>query len=110
MKRSGALDLMLPWTGLVIGVVALAIAHQFGSDGTFDHCEYVSPGPLVVVSVLAIAATLYGAFVSWTVFRKDAEPQARRVIAAISIGSSAFFILAMILPIIAALAIPPCFQ
>lgn len=110
MKRSDALDLMTPWTGLVIGVVALAIAHQFGSDGTFDHCGSISPGPLIIVSLLAIAATLYGAFVSWTVFRKDAEPQARKVIAAISIGSSAFFVVAMIFPIIAALVIPPCFQ
>jgi hypothetical protein len=103
-------DLMMPWTGLMVGVLALALAHQFGSDGTFDHCETISPGPLLLVSALAIAATLYGAFLSWTVFRKNAETQARKVIAAISIGSSAFFVLAMILPIIAVLVIPPCFQ
>jgi hypothetical protein len=57
-----------------------------------------------------IAAALAGGFASWTVFRKDAEPPARKVIAAISLGTSAFFILAMLLPVIAALVIPPCFQ
>lgn len=111
MKRGREFgDLMMPWTGLAIGVVALSVAHQFGSDGTFDHCESISPGPLLIVSVLAIAATLSGAFVSWTVFRKDAETEARKVIAAVSLGSAAFFIVAMTFPIIAALVIPPCFQ
>jgi hypothetical protein len=103
-------DLTMPWAGLVIGVLALAIAHQFGSDGSFDHCEVIVPVPLLIVSVLAIVATIGGAFASWTVYRKDAETQARKVIAAISMGSSAFFIVAMILPAIAATVIPPCFQ
>ena len=111
MKRSDEFaDLMTPWAGLLIGMTALAISHQFGSDGTFDHCRSISPGPLLVVSLLAIAATFCGAFLSWTVFRKEAETQARKIIAAVSMGSSAFFILAMILPIVAALMIPPCFQ
>jgi hypothetical protein len=111
VKRSDEFaDLAMPWAGLLIGVIALAIAHQFGSDGTFDHCGSISPGPLLVVSLLAIASTLGGALVSWSVFRKDAETQARKVIAVISMGSSALFILAMIFPVIAALVIPPCFQ
>jgi len=100
----------MPWTGLMTGVVALAIAHQFGSDGTFDHCRTISPVPLLIVSCLAIAGTLMGAFASWTVFRSDEEASERKIVAAISIGSSALFILAMTLPIIAALVIPPCFQ
>ena len=32
------------------------------------------------------------------------------VVAAISMGAAALFVLAMVLPIIAALVIPPCFQ
>jgi hypothetical protein len=100
----------MPWAGLAIGVIALAVAHQFGSDGSFDHCGSISPAPLIVVSLLAIAATLAGAFVSWNVYRQDAEPQARKVISAISMGSAALFTVAMIFPIIAALVIPPCFQ
>lgn len=111
MKRSQEFaDLTMPWTGLITGGIAFSIAHQFGSDGTFDHCESISPVPLIIVSLLAIASTVLGAFLSWTVFRKEAEPQARKVIAAISMGSAALFILAMIFPIIAALVIPPCYQ
>jgi hypothetical protein len=111
MKRSSELrDLMMPWTGLVTGLAALAVAHQFGSDGVFDDCLAVSPVPLVVVSLLAIAATLTGGFASWTVFRNDSEAPARKIVAVVSVGSAALFAFAMILPIIAAVVIPPCFQ
>lgn len=111
MKRSREFaDLFMPWAGLVFGVLALAVAHQFGSDGMFDSCVTFSPGPLLAVSALMIIVALGGCFASWTVFRKDAEPGARKVIAAISIGSSVFFTIAMLLPMIAALVIPPCFQ
>jgi hypothetical protein len=44
------------------------------------------------------------------IFQEDTETPVRKVIAAISMGSSAFFVLAMIFPIVAALVIPPCFQ
>ena len=111
MKRpEEARGLLAPWAGLMTGVVALSIAHQFGSDGTFDDCLAVSPVPLMIVSVLMICATLAGAFVSWRVFRKEADAPARKVVASISIGASVFFVLAMILPMIAALMFPPCFQ
>ena len=108
--RHAIADLMMPWAGLTIGVVAIAVAHQFGSDGMFDHCIAVSPGPLLIVSALAILATVGGAFASWRVFRKNEEAPARKIIALVSVGSAGFFIIAMILPIIAALLIPPCFQ
>ena len=64
MRRSGEfLDLMIPWTGLVTAFVALAVAHQFGSDGMFDNCLAVSPVPLIAVSLLAIAAAVVGGLV-----------------------------------------------
>jgi hypothetical protein len=111
MRRGGEIaDLLMPWAGLIAGFVAFAFAHQFGSDGAFDHCLSVSPGPLLIVSILAIAATLAGAFASWRVFRNRAEAPARKVVAVISLGACALFVLAMILPMIAALVIPPCFQ
>lgn len=111
MKGASKLaDLMLPWAGLVIGLIAFAVAHQFGSDGTFDHCQSVSPGPLTLVSALSILATIGAAFASWTVFHSDSEAPARKIVAFVSVGSSILFVIAMVLPIIAASVIPPCFQ
>jgi hypothetical protein len=111
MSRSSEFaDLVMPWAGLIVGLVALVIAHQFGSDGMFDDCLAVGSGRLLVVSGLAIAATLGGALVSWRVFNSPAQAPARKVIAVISLGSAALFVFAMILPVIAAVLIPPCFQ
>jgi hypothetical protein len=110
MKRAREFaDLLMPWAGLVIGVVALSVAHQFGSDGTFDHCLSVSPFPLIAVCLLSISATFVGALMSFRVLRKDAEAPARKVVAMVSVGAAPLFGLAMVLPIIAALVIPPCF-
>jgi hypothetical protein len=111
VKRSKEIaDLLTPWAGLVIGIIALSVAHQYGSDGMFDDCLAVGRGALFVVSLLAIAATIAGAFVSWRVFNRPAEAPARKLIALVSVGASTFFALAMILPVLAAMMIPPCFQ
>jgi len=103
-------DLLMPWAGLMIGLIALGVAHQYGSNGMFDDCRATSPGSLLIVSLLAIVATVSGAFLSWRVFDDDSEAPVRKVVAAISMGTSALFVIAMILPMIAALLIPPCFE
>ena len=111
MKRSHEIaDLFMPWVGLIVGLVALGVAHQWGSDSMFDDCAATSPGPLLIVSLFAILATIGGSFMSWRVFDNESEAPARKVVAAISLGTSALFVLAMILPMIAALLLPPCFQ
>jgi uncharacterized membrane protein YidH (DUF202 family) len=111
MKRTSQFtDLLMPWTGLAVGVVAAGVVDQFGSAGTFDHCRVISPIPLIVVALIGIAVTIAAAFVSWRVLRDRDETQARKVIAIISVGSAALFVMAMMLPVIASLVIPPCFQ
>lgn len=111
MKDRGAIyGLLAPWAGLVVGVVAAGTTHQFGAAGTFDHCQAISPVPLVIVAFVGIVVTAAAALASWGVLRASSEPQGRRVVAAVSVGAAALFILAMILPIVAALVIPPCFQ
>ena len=111
MKRSSEfLDLFMPWAGLATAVVATGVAQQFGSEGGFDRCLSFSPVPLIAVCLLMIAATLVAGLMSWRVLRSASEAPARKVIAVVSVGSAALFVLAMILPIIAAMVIPPCFQ
>jgi hypothetical protein len=48
------LDSFKPWAGLVIGLLALAVVHQFGSDSTFNDCRGTSPVPLLIVAVLGL--------------------------------------------------------
>ena len=103
-------DALAPWLGLVVGLIAWAITHQIGSDGMFDDCTTFSPGPLILVALLGIVASLIAGIISWGVVRDGKQGQARRVIATVSVGMAALFALAMLYPILAALIIPPCFQ
>lgn len=110
MKRSEARDLMMPWAGLLAGLIGIAVAHQFGSEGMFDACAVISPVPLLIVSILCLALTIAGGFASLTVLRGESETPVRKLVAIISLGTVALFCLAIVLPMIASLIIPPCFQ
>lgn len=99
----------MPWAGVVAGTLAAGLAHQFGSDGTFDDCAAISPVPLLIVSTLGVAVAVAGLVGSWTVLRDQSQGPARRVIAVISVGAAAVFAFSIILPMIASLVIPPCF-
>ena len=98
----------MPWAGLVIGLIAVAFVHQFGSDSSFDHCWAAAPFPILVVALIGVIACFITGLVSWRSFRGETEV-ARRVIATISVGCAAVFSLAIILPMIATLMLPPCF-
>lgn len=102
-------ELFMPWAGLVAGIVGAGIAHQFGVEGTFDSCTATSPVALLIVSLLCLLLIGAGALGSWRVFREDMEAPARKLVAIISLASSALFVLAILLPMIASLVIPPCF-
>jgi hypothetical protein len=61
----------------------------------------------VVVGLMLIAL---GAFGSWRVYCADSETPARRMIAIVSMLACAVYTMAVILPFIAALVIPRCWQ
>jgi hypothetical protein len=102
--------LFKPWTGLVAAVVAAAVAHQFGADATFDNCLATSPGPLLVVAILCGAVAIVGGWSSAQVARKRSEENPRKLIAIVSVGFAGLALFAILLPMIASLTLPPCFQ
>lgn len=109
MNRRQLIEAFMPWAGLVIGLLAVAIVHQFGSDGVFNDCRVVSPGPLLIVAALGLIACVLSGLWSWRSVRSSGS-EVRRVVATISAGSAALFVFAIILAMIAALVLPPCFQ
>ncbi len=108
--RERLADSLVPWAGLGVGIIAAAIVHQFGSQGTFDHCKPISPIPLIIVALVGIIVTTGAGVASWRVLRNGDETPARKVVATVSVGSAALFVFSMILPVIASLVLPPCFQ
>lgn len=108
MSRARAIaEQLLPWTGLIFGIAAVAFVHQFGSDSVFDDCRSASPGPVLVAAVVGLLLCVISGFASWRCLGSGSE--ARRVVAAISVGCAALFAFAILFPMIAALILPPCF-
>ena len=99
-----------PWAGLAIGIVGTGFAHQFGSDSVFNDCQVASPLAVLLACFIGIAVTVIAALWSWGVASDRDEGQARRLIGIISVGTAALFVMATLLPLIAAVLIPPCFQ
>jgi hypothetical protein len=110
MKDSAGWRTFQPWAGLIAAVLAAGIAHQFGSEGMFDDCQRIGPGPLQIVAILCMTCALAGGWFSLPILRAEGEGGARRVIAIISVGMAALAFFSIILPLIASLTLPPCFQ
>ena len=94
----------------MIGITAVGIGHQFGADGTFDHCAAIAPGPLLIVAFAAVIAAGLSAIASAAVLRDEDSGMTRRLAAFISIGMAGLGIFSLLLPIAASLILPPCFQ
>jgi hypothetical protein len=101
-------DGFMPWAGLALGTVGFFLAHQIGSDSTFQDCRVGSPWIVILGTIVGLAAIGAGAFGSWGVYAAHGEPPARRLIAAVSLMACALFAIGVILPFIAALLIPGC--
>ncbi len=111
MKRAEEMRVVfMPWAGLVAAIVGGVLAHQFGSQGTFNNCAAISPLPLLIVSALSLLLVILGGLESWRVVKADSETPARKVVAIVSVGLAALFMMAILLPVIASLMLPPCFQ
>ena len=108
MKTERIRDRFMPWAGLALGTTGFFIAHQLGSDATFQDCRVGSPAIVFVATIIGIALVTLGALGSWRVYGADAETPARRMVAVVSVMACAFFALAIILPLIASLVIPRC--
>jgi hypothetical protein len=101
-------DAFMPWAGLALGTTAFFIAHQLGSDATFQDCRVGSPWIVILGTILGLAIVAAGAVGSWRVYDARGEAPARRMIAIVSLLASALYAIAILLPFVAALVIPGC--
>ena len=102
-------SLFQPWAGLIAGVLAGAFSHQFGAESTFNNCQRFAPVPLLLVAALCIAACLVGGYASLRVVRGAGEETTPRVVGMISVSFALLATLAILLPMLGAIILPPCF-
>ena len=100
----------MPWGGLALGTTGFFLAHQIGSDTAFQDCRVGSPWVVILGTIAGLTIIAAGAIESWRVYAGRDEGTARRTIALVSLMASALFALGTILPFIAALIIPRCWE
>lgn len=110
MKSERARDRFMPWSGLALGTLGAGLAHQVGSDATFQDCTAGSPSIVIIAALAGLILVGLGALGSFRIYNAKAETPARQLVAAVSLMSCALFAVAIILPFIAAMVIPRCWQ
>jgi hypothetical protein len=103
-------DRFMPWAGLALGTLGAGLAHQVGADSTFQDCDFSSPWVVIVAAIAGLLLVAFGALGSWRVYATDSEAPARRFIAVVSLMSCGIYAVAIILPFIASLVIPRCWE
>lgn len=110
MNVERARDRFMPWGGIALGALGFFIAHQLGSDSTFQDCRVGSPLIVIVGTLVGLLIIGAGALSSWPVFRNDAETAARKLVASVSLMACVVFAIGVILPFVAAMVIPRCWE
>jgi hypothetical protein len=110
MNTRRARDRFMPWGGIALGTLGFFVAHQLGGDATFQDCRVGSPLVVVIGTLVGLAIIAAGALSSWTVHRNKAEPAARQLVAAVSLMACIIFTIGVLLPSIAAMIIPRCWE
>ena len=100
----------MPWAGLALGTLGAGLAHQIGAEATFQDCKFGSPLIVILAAILGLVLVALGALGSWRVWGADGETQARRMIAVVGVMACGLYALAIILPLIASLVIPRCWE
>jgi len=108
MKTERIRDGFMPWAGLALGTLGFFLAHQIGSDATFQDCRIGSPLIVVLGTLIGLSAIGVGALGSWRVYAAEGESPARMLIAVVGMLACALCLMGVLLPLIAALVIPGC--
>jgi hypothetical protein len=101
-------DGFMPWAALALGTTGFFVAHQLGSDATFQDCRVGSPLIVIAGTAVGLAVIALGALGSWRVYAARGEAPARRLVAVVGLLACGLYVVGVVLPLIASLVIPRC--
>jgi cell division protein FtsX len=110
VKTERIRDRFMPWAGLALGTLGAGLAHQIGADATFQDCEFSSPAIVILGAVIGLVLVALGALGSWRVYGEENEGPTRRFIGLVSVMACGIYAMAIVLPLIASLVIPRCWE
>jgi hypothetical protein len=108
VKTKHVRDGFMPWAAIALGTTGYFLAHQIGSDATFQDCRAGSPWIVILGTLVGLAVIAVGALGSWRVYASESESPARRLVAIVGLLTCVLFVIGVTLPFIAALVIPRC--
>jgi hypothetical protein len=108
VKTQRIRDGFMPWAALALGTTGFFVAHQVGSDTTFQDCRVGSPLIVIIGALMGVAIIGLGALGSWRIYTSESETPARRMIAVVGLLACALYAIGVVLPLIASLVIPRC--
>ena len=108
MKSERIRDGFMPWAALALGTTGYFLAHQIGSDSTFQDCRIGSPLIVILGTLLGLLVIALGALGSWRIYAGEGETPARRLVAVVGLLACALYTMGVALPFIASLVIPRC--
>ena len=110
MKVKSFRDGFMPWAGLALGTTGYFLAHQLGSDSTFQDCRVGSPLMVVIAMIVGLAVVGVGGLGSWSIYADKDEAPARKLIAIVGLLACILYVIGIILPAVAAMIIPGCWE
>jgi hypothetical protein len=110
VKTERLRDGFMPWAGLALGTTGYFVAHQLGSDSTFQDCRVGSPLMVIVAVIAGLLIIGLGALGSWRVYSGEGEGPARLLVAIVGLLACALYTMGVLLPFIASLVIPQCWR
>lgn len=110
MRTERIRDRFMPWAGLALGTLGAGLAHQIGADATFQDCRFSSPWIVILAAAVGLSLVALGAVGSWLVYSAEDQGPVRRFIAIVSVMACGIYAMAIVLPFIASLVIPRCWE
>ena len=106
VKRPDLAELM-PWAGLIAGMLAAGGQHQLIADGLHFDCGFADHG--VLVGVLGLLLIAVGAWLSWRAVQAHRDPgSSRRLVAQVSLMAAGLFALMIVWQTMGTLMLPRC--
>lgn len=107
-------SLLLPWSGLIAGLVGWGVEHQLGTYVSNGACYLAGPRPIGTMGAICAVLAVIGLALSASAWRhsepeqRDGPNGARRFIAAVGAMSAALLLLTIVMQTAGAFVIPPC--
>jgi len=108
VKVKSIRDGFMPWAALALGTTGYFMAHQIGSDSTFQDCRVGSPLMVIIATIVGLIIVCLGAVGSWGIYANKDETAGRKLVAIVGLLACALYVIGIILPVVAALIIPAC--